>query len=217
MGKFVLYSYFRSSASHRVRIALNLKNIPYEYRAVHLLNGGGEQHTAEYRRINPSREVPTLIHEENVIGQSMAIVDYLDRVIPEFPLFPSDPFQRALVMQACEIANSGVQPLHNLRVLQKLEESFGADLEAKNKWSTHWITNGLESLETMLSLTSGIYSFGDQPTAADCFLIPHLANADRYQVSLKHFPALAKIKKSCETNEAFTKAAPFAQPDAPPT
>jgi maleylacetoacetate isomerase len=217
MGSFILYSYFRSSASYRVRIALNLKNIPYEYRAVHLLHGGGEQHSEAYRRINPSREVPTLVHGENVIGQSVAIIDYLDRVVPAPPLFPKDPFQRALVMQACEIANSGAQPLHNLRVLNLLGERFGADLDQKNEWAKHWVTYGLESLETMLSVTSGKFSFGDQPSAADCFVMPHIAGADRYEIPLTPYPALAKIRANCDALEAFAKAAPFVQPDAPKT
>ncbi|MES2855884.1 MAG: maleylacetoacetate isomerase [Bdellovibrionota bacterium] len=217
MSKFVLYSYFRSSASHRVRIALHLKNIDFEYRAVHLVNGGGEQHSEAYRKINPSREVPTLVHGENVIGQSIAIIDYLDRVAPAPLLFPIDPFHRALMLQACEIINSGAQPLHNLRVLNKLSEQFGADLEQKNAWAKSWVTYGLDSIETMVRLTAGQFCFGDTPSAADCFVIPHLANADRYEISLNTYPTLQRVRASCDALEAFRKSAPFVQPDAPAT
>lgn len=141
MKEFALYSYFRSSASYRVRIALGLKGIDYEYRAVHLLNNGGEQLKAEYALINPSHEVPTLIHkkdgQEFAVGQSVAIVDYLDRVAPLPPLFPQDPAERAKVLQVCEIVNSGIQPLHNLRVLKLLSTKFGADENQKNDWTRH--------------------------------------------------------------------------------
>ncbi|HVK61009.1 MAG TPA: maleylacetoacetate isomerase [Bdellovibrionales bacterium] len=215
MGKFILYNYFRSSASYRVRIALNLKNIAYEYRAVHLLNGGGEQFSEEYRKLNPSREVPTLIHDGKAIGQSMAIIDYLDRVSPNPRLFPEDPFQRAQVMQACEIINSGAQPVHNLRVLGQLGERFGADQTAKNEWTKYWITYGLQSLEDLIRPHAGKFCFGDQPSAADCFAMPHFANADRFEVSMSAYPTLSRVRTSCEALEAIKKAAPSVQPDTP--
>lgn len=212
---FILYSYFRSSASYRVRIALGLKDIPYEYRAVHLINNGGEQLRAEYKALNPSGDVPTLVHKGNVIGQSVAIIDYLDRIKPAPSLFPSDTVQRAAVLQACEIANSGVQPLHNLRVLKKLSADFGASEEQKNQWACDWIKYGLETLEAFLSKRAGRFSFGDAVSAADCFLMPHLANADRYKIALSPYPTLARVRASCEAQPAFVKAHPMRQPDTP--
>lgn len=216
MSDFILYSYFRSSASYRVRIALHLKEIPFEYRGVHLLRNGGEQHHDEYRRLNPSREVPTLVHAGRPIAQSMAIADYLDQVRPEPRLFPPNAYQRALVIQACEIVNSGAQPVHNLRVLQELEARFGADQNTKNEWCAYWINYGLQALESFLKPHAGNYSFGDAVTAADCFLIPHLANADRFSVEMKPYPTLLRIRKNCESMEAFVRAAPNVQPDTPP-
>lgn len=216
MSEFILYSYFRSSASYRVRIALNLKQIPYEYRAVHLLNNGGEQHKDEYRKLNPSSQVPTLLHGDRVIGQSMAIIDYLDTVKPEPQLFPKDPYQRALVIQACEIVNSGAQPLHNLNVLQELGKRFNATDEQKNEWSAHYISRALVALESLLGKHAGNFAFGNQVTAADCFLMPHFANVDRYKVSLASCPTLSRIRASCEKHQAFQKAAPGVQPDTPP-
>lgn len=216
-NEFVLYSYFRSSASFRVRIAMNLKGLPYEYKAVHLLNEGGEQFKEDYRELNPSRQVPTLIHQGRAIGQSMAIIDYLDRVKPEPALFPADAFQRALVMQACEIVNSGVQPIHNLKVLQELERSFGADTEDKNEWASLWIEEGCHALEKFLAPRSGRFAFGDTVSAADCFIVPHLANVKRFNVNMAPFPTLARIGENCLALEAFRKAAPDVQPDTPPT
>lgn len=214
MKEFTLYSYFRSSASYRVRIALNLKGIDYDYKAVHLINGGGEQHNEDYRKLNPSREVPTLIHEGKILGQSMAIIDYLDRVRPTPRLFPDDPYQRALVVQVCEIVNSGVQPVHNLRVLAELGKRFGADQAQRDDWAAHWINYGLETLETVLKAHAGTYCFGNEPTAADCFLVPQLANANRFKVSLDRFPTLQRLRAMMQT-EPFRKAAPDVQPDTP--
>jgi maleylacetoacetate isomerase len=214
---FVLYSYFRSSASYRVRIALNLKRVSYEYRAVHLLNKGGEQHSEGYRKLNPSNQVPTLIHGDHIIGQSMAIIDYLDQIKPEPLLFPKGAFQRALVIQACEIINSGAQPLHNLRVLQELEKRFGATEAQKNEWTSFWIATSLTALENFLNKHAGNFCFGQRVTAADCFLIPHLANADRFQVPLDPFPTLTHIRANCSAISEFQKASPLVQPDTPPS
>jgi len=215
LSQFILYSYFRSSASHRVRIALTLKGIDYEYRAVHLLNNGGEQHTDDYRRLNPSREVPTLIHDGHTIGQSMAIIDYLDHVKPEPRLFPEDAKRRALVVQACEIVNSGIQPVTNLRVLQRLGQQFKADQQMINEWVMHWLSYGFEALENFLKPHAGKYAFGDEVSAADCYLIPQCWGADRYKFSLEPYPTLLKIRQNCEALEAFKKAAPTVQPDTP--
>jgi maleylacetoacetate isomerase len=218
--EFVLYSYFRSSASHRVRIAMNLKRIDYEYRAVHLLNNGGEQWQADYAKLNPSREVPALVHTtstgSHTVAQSMAIIDYLDHVRPETPLFPQEPVQRSLVLQACEIVNSGIQPLGNLNVLKTLEEKFGADQTVKNEWVSHWIKHGLGVLEMFLAPRAGQYSFGNSITAADCFLLAQMTTADRFKVSCEPYPTLFAIRANLQSLDAVKRAAPENQPDTPP-
>lgn len=214
MAKLALYSYFRSSAAYRVRIALGLKDLSYEYRAVHLLENGGEQHKAEFRKMNPSREVPVLLHGDRVIAQSMAIIDYVDREFTQGPrLFPTDNYLRALVMQACEIVNSGAQPVHNRRVLLKLESDFAASEGAREQWTRYWIQYGLEAFEALITPHAGEFSFGDTPGAADAFIIPHTANADRFKVSLDAFPAIRRIRESTAKLDSFRKAAPDQQPD----
>ena len=210
-----LYSYFRSSAAFRVRIALNLKALNYEIVPIHLLEGGGQQHGEAYRRLNPSREVPTLVHGDFVLGQSMAIIDYLDSVQFSPRLFSVDPKQRAVTIQACEIVNSGAQPVHNLRVLQKLEKEYQATQEQRDAWAAHWIRYGCETLEGFLANKAGRFALGDHPTAADCFLIPHLANADRFKVSLEGFPTLRRVRACCLDLPAFQNAVPEKQPDFP--
>ena len=211
----ILYSYFRSSATFRVRIALNLKEMPYEYRAVHLLNNGGEQHSEEYTKLNPSHEVPTLVHDGKPLGQSLAIMLYLDQIKLEPSLFPKDAHQRALVVQACEIINSGAHPPANLRVLKELEKRFGATQLQKDEWSVFWVQYGLKAYDSLIKPHAGAFSFGDTPTAADAYLFPHLANADRFKVSLENYPTLVKIRTNCEKIPAFVKAGPKFQPDTP--
>lgn len=216
MQEFILYSYYRSSASYRARIALNLKGIAYEYRAVHLLSNGGEQKAESYRELNPSREVPSLVHNGRTVAQSMAIIEYLDLVRPEPRLFPSDPYQRALVVQACEIINSGIQPLHNLKVFDALAERFGADQEAKNAWARHWITEGLVALENLLKPYAARFCLGDAVTAADCFLVPQMTSGDRFEMDDSNIPTLTRVRANCEALKAFRDASPFNQPDTPP-
>ncbi len=215
MAAFVLYNYFRSSASFRVRIALNLKGLAFEYRAVHLLNNGGEQKKADYVHLNPSAQVPTLIHDGRAIGQSMAIVEYLDLIHPEPQLFPEAPYERALVLQFCEMINSGVQPLHNLSLLQDLEKFFAANEEKKTDWTKLVIGRSIPILESFLKPHAGDFCFGAKVSAADCFLVPHLANVDRWGLNLAEAPTLARIRASCEGLTAFRNAAPPAQPDFP--
>jgi maleylacetoacetate isomerase len=214
-AEFILYSYFRSSASYRVRIALGLKGIEYEYRPVHLLNNGGEQRHKQYSQLNPSGQVPTLIHNGKPLGQSMAIITYLDQIRPEPQLFPLDPYLRGLNIQACEIINSGFQPLVNLSVLQEFGSFFDVGEEKRNSWCKLWMERSLKVLENFLAPHAGDYCFGTQVTAADCFLIPHFYGVDRYGASLGNFPALTRIRASCEGLEAFRKAGPGVQPDSP--
>ncbi|MCM2282211.1 MAG: maleylacetoacetate isomerase [Bdellovibrionaceae bacterium] len=215
MSELILYSYYRSSASHRVRIALKLKGLDYEYRAVHLLNNGGEQNTSPYNELNPSRQVPTLIHKGRALGQSVAIIEYLDSLRPEPPLFPQDAYERARVLQACEIVNSGIQPLGNLSVLQQLQSRAGFDQDKKTEWVQHWVNNGLQALTEMVQTTAGRYCFGNLVTAADCFLVPQIFNAIRFQVDLERFPLLMRIHQTCMELPEFIASAPDVQPDTP--
>lgn len=210
----ILYSYFRSSSSYRVRIALNLKGLEYEIKPVHLLKNKGEQNAADYKKINPMGEVPCLIHNGTSIGQSMAIIEYIDKCFIDHPLFPATPKDGAVVRQICEIINSGIQPIQNLKVLQKLEKDFSATQEIKNAWAKHWITEGFGGLEKTLEGSSGIYCFGDTLTAADCFLVPQVFNANRFSVDLSKYKNIQKVYSSCITLPAFKKAAPENQADA---
>jgi maleylacetoacetate isomerase len=213
MGGFVLYSYFRSSASFRARIALNLKGIKYDYRAVHLLKGGGEQFNDEYARLNPSKQVPVLIHNGHAIGQSMAIVEYLDHVAPTPRLFPEDPSRRALVTQACEIVNSGAQPFVNLSALNYMRDVLKVDESGRTQWTMHWLDNGLRTLEQFLKPCAAEFAMGSQVTAADCFVRPHFFTCDRFKVSIDDYPTLARLRETYSKADAFLRAEPSQQPD----
>lgn len=213
MPDFILYNYFRSSASHRVRIALNLKKLKYEYRAVHLLKDGGEQYKPEYKKLNPMSQVPCLIHKNKPISQSMAIIDYLDHVAVEPRLFSSDPYERALTIQICELVNSGIQPLHNNAVTGALEKTYGVSSDNKKKWIQYWIHRGLAGLEETLAKTAGEFCVGDSVSAADCFLIPQLFSAKRFEVELAPFQTIRRIEEHTKTIEAFVLAEPSRQPD----
>ena len=213
--EFTLYNYFRSSASYRARIAMNLKGLAFDYKAVHLLNNGGEQHASGYSDLNPSHEVPTLIHNGKVIGQSMAIMTYLDRIQPEPLLFPNEAYQNALVMQACEIVNAGTQPLINLRVLGYMEKNFGITPEQKKEWIHYAFSHGLTALEAIVSKHGGEYAIGDQVTAADVCLVPQLFSTERFDYDLTPYKACNRVRASAEKLEAFKKAAPQNQPDTP--
>jgi len=209
----ILYSYFQSSASYRVRIALNHKEIPYEYRAVHLVREGGEQHKADYKNLNPLGEVPTLVHGQKILAQSMAIFFYLDQTYPEKILFSKDAYEAARILQFCEVVNSGMQPVVNLRVRQELETRFGADAKARESWCAYFNERGLSTLEKILEKTSGRFCFGDQVSAADMFLIPQLFNARRNKVDLSKYKCILKVETECVKQEAFIKAQPKNQPD----
>ncbi|HEX4922633.1 MAG TPA: maleylacetoacetate isomerase [Bdellovibrionales bacterium] len=211
----ILYSYFRSSAAFRVRTALNLKGIPYEQRAVHLVNNGGEQYKDEYTKVNPMNEVPALVHNGRAIGQSVAIIEYLDAVWPSPRLYPADPYRAALVRQAVENVNAGVHPVQNLKVLNELERRFGLKQEGKNEWAAYWIDRGFRGIERFLSKNAGHYSVGDEVTAADLYLIPQVLNARRYNVDLTPFPTIQRVEAACMRLEAFIRAHPRNQPDTP--
>ncbi len=210
-----LYTYFRSSAAFRVRIALHHKGIPFESQFVHLAKG--EQHAASYGDINPAHEIPALRDAEGrVLTQSMAIMLYLDDLVPRNNLFPTEALERAQVISVCEAINSGIHPLQNLKVLKELGTRFGASNKAREEWAAHWIHQGLVALETKLQSSAGTFCFGGTLTAADCFLIPQVFNAKRYGLPLDSYPTLARIYSHCLTLPAFRKAHPASQPDTPP-
>ena len=210
-----LYSYFRSSSSYRVRIALNLKNLDYEIKPIHLLRKGGEQFTEEFKKLNPACKIPVLVQDHCSISQSVAIIEFLDEQFPKPRLYPEDPLQRAGVRQLCEIINSDIQPLQNLSVLKKLVKDHGFSEEQKLDWIRHWITLGFQSFETLISKTCGKFSMEDEPCAVDCFLIPQVYNALRFGVNMSLFPKIQKIHEQAMEDEAFKKAHPDNQPETP--
>ena len=216
MAKLKLYSYFRSSSSHRVRIALELKKIPFEYHAIHLLKNGGEQHDPSFARLNPMKQIPCLIDGSFVLGQTMAILQYLDDRFPEPRLFPKSPTEKARVIQVCEVVNSGIQPFQNLDTLGELERRFGAAPEVREDWARHWISKGFVGLEKLLEATAGTYAYGDQVSAADLFIVPQVFSAARYAVDLKAFPVIDRVSRQCMGLEAFRRVDPSSQPDTPP-
>jgi maleylacetoacetate isomerase/maleylpyruvate isomerase len=214
MSDLVLYNYFRSSASYRVRIALNWKGLPYEYKVVHLLNNGGEQNTAQYRAINPAGEIPTLAHKGQFISQSMAILQYLDDVFPQQPLFPKDPYEKAKVIQFCEGINCA-QPYQNLKTQQVLEKDFGFSADQKTRWVQYWAHRNLEGWEKMLETTAGTYCFGEKISAAEIFLIPQMFALSRFGVEATKYPHIARIQAHCLKLDAFEEAHPGRQIDTP--
>jgi maleylacetoacetate isomerase/maleylpyruvate isomerase len=212
---FVLYNYFRSSTSYRVRIALNLKNIIFQYKPIHLLNNGGEQHSAEYRAINPMGGVPSLVHNGKVLSQSRAILEYLDEVLPSPALLPSGAYEKAKVRQICDNINCEMHPLMNLRVTQYLEKNFAMTEQQKNQWMQNWSSQGFLAIEKILFQTAGKYSYGDQITLADIFLIPQIFSALRFNIDLGPYPIIRKINEECLKLAAFQKAHPYRQVDTP--
>lgn len=213
----VLYGYWRSSAAYRVRIALNLKGLPYESRAVHLVNNGGEQHAPDYTALNPQELVPSLVDGGRVFTQSMAIIEYLDETHPTPALLPADAEGRARVRALAQVVGCDVHPLGNLRVLQYLVSEFALDESAKGVWSRHWIGEGLRALETMLAghVATGRFCHGDSPTMADACLVPQIYNAIRWKLPLEDYPTIQRIYDACQSLDAFQRAAPEAQSDAP--
>lgn len=213
---FILYSYFRSSAAFRVRIALNLKKIVPDFRFVHLLKDGGQQHDVEYARLNPQELVPTMVHDGHVLGQSLAIMEYLDEIKPDPPLLPRDATGRARVRQIAYAIACDIHPVNNLRVLNYLRNTLGHSQGEVVAWMTHWIDLGLHAVEAMLAQSplTGRFCHGDLPTIADICLVPQLANARRGRTNLDLYPTLQRIEAAAYTLDAFTSARPENQPDA---
>lgn len=215
-----LYSYFRSSASYRVRIALNLKGLPYETVPVNLIKGGGEQFAPEYLKLNPDAVVPALIDDEAghaaTLTQSLAIIEYLEETHSELPLLPLSPVDRAYIRSIALTIACEIHPLNNLRVLRYLVRDLKVGEDNKNAWYRHWCEHGLASVEAMLARDkrTGIFCYGDSPTLADCFLIPQIANAQRLSCDLSRMPTVMRINEACLALDAFADAAPARQLDA---
>jgi maleylacetoacetate isomerase len=213
-----LYSYWRSSAAYRVRIALNLKGLPYELIPVSLINNGGEHRSEEYRALNPQGKVPTLIDGERIIRQSMAIVEYIEEMYEgEHRLMPSTPRERARVRSLAQIVACDIHPINNLGVMQYLEHEFNAPQVERDRWIKHWITEGFKGLEKLLETnpSTGQFCEGDEPSLADICVVPQVYNAYRWSVDMNQFPLIRRIYDDCMKMEAFDRAKPENQPDAP--
>jgi maleylpyruvate isomerase len=215
-SQIVLHNYFRSSSAYRVRIALHLKELPFEYASVHLNRNGGEQFQAAFSERNPQQLVPVLSDGDTDISQSLAIIEYLDEAYPDVSLLPATPRERARVRQLALAMACDIHPLNNLRVLKYLTGPLGADEAAKAAWIQHWHVTGLTALERDLARDArrGRFCVGDTPTLADCCLVPQLFAASRFGLDLTPFPTLRAIDAACQELPAFQLAHPARQPDS---
>jgi maleylpyruvate isomerase len=211
-----LYTYFRSSAAYRVRIALNLKGLTYQSVPVHLLKSGGEHLQHSYRAINPGAMLPSLQDGDAILTQSLAILEYLEEVYPDIALLPGDALGRARVRALALTVACDIHPINNLRVLKYLSGTLQLSEEAKAEWYRHWVQEGLGIIEAHLARDSqtGTFCHGDTPTVADCCLIPQVFNAQRFKVDLSAYPTIAEIHGRCVELPAFISAHPEQQPDA---
>jgi maleylacetoacetate isomerase/maleylpyruvate isomerase len=208
-----LYTYFRSSAAFRVRIALNLKGLKYEPVFVHLAKG--EHRQPQYASVNPQALLPTLeLDDGKRLTQSLAIIEWLEEKHPTPPLLPKDALARARVRSLAFLVASEIHPLNNLRVLQHLKRALNQTQDQIDTWYRHWIADGLGKLEADLAATSGKFCHGDAPTMADCCLVPQIFNAKRYQSDLAPYPTTMRVFENCMKLEAFDRAQPSQQPDA---
>ena len=211
-----LYTYWRSSAAYRVRIALNLKSLPYVTHAVNLVKDGGEQFSAQYRGVNPQSRVPTLVHDGQRFAQSLAIIEYLDETFPGTRLIPKDPVDRARVRMLSQIIACDIQPMQNTSTTRYLKEKLKLDDAAVSEWVREWVTRGLDAFSAHLEHDhlSGKFCHGDSPTMADCCLVPQLYAAERFGVPATKYPRLALIAENCSQLAAFQHAHPSRQTDA---
>ncbi|XP_029972618.1 maleylacetoacetate isomerase isoform X1 [Salarias fasciatus] len=206
--KPVLHGYFRSSCSWRVRIAFALKGVEYEQIPVNLIQDGGQQHTDKYKTLNPMRQVPAVEIDGITLTQSLAVIQYVDETRPGPRLLPADPKKRAQVRVISDLIASGIQPLQNLSVIQKI----GAD---KAQWSQHFIDRGFEALEPILKETAGKYCVGDEISMADICLVPQVYNAERFKVDMGKYPTIKRLNETLLELEAFKVSHPSRQPDTP--
>ena len=208
-----LYSYFRSSAAYRVRIALNLKGLPYDMVSIHLTKDGGRQRTPEFRTINPQMRVPALeLSGGEVLTQSLAIIEYLDEIQPKPPLLPAGALERAKVRAVAQMVACDIHPLNNLVALQYLKRDLKHEQPEIDAWYRHWVTEGFTAIESMIA--PGPYACGARVTLADLCLVPQVFNARRFKVALDDFPKIAAVDAACLKLDAFDKARPENQPDA---
>ena len=209
MPQAILYDYYRSSASYRVRIALNIKGVEYERRPVNLLES--EQRSDEYLALNPQGLVPMLEMDGVRLTQSMAIMGYLDQKVPTNPLLPAAAEARAHVLSLALTVACDIHPLNNLRILKYLKDTLHVDQDARDEWYRHWVAEGLSALEAMAAPRSGKFLFGDTPTLADVCLVPQLFNARRFNVPLDGYPTLVRADENANRLEAFAAAHPDRQ------
>ncbi len=209
-----LHNFFRSGTSHRLRIALNLKGLPYDYVGIDLRK---EHHLLpEFRAINPQALVPALEVDGGVLIQSPAIIEWLEEAHPQPPLLPTDPLDRAHVRALAAIVGCDIHPLNNRRVLETLRKDFAADGEVINRWCGSWIGEGFDAIEALLAADKrrGEFCFGQTPTLADVYLIPQIESARRFKLDLGRWPLISAIDAACAKIDAFARAAPGAQVDA---
>ncbi len=208
----ILHGYWRSGAAYRTRIALNLKGLSYEQRGVDLRTGA--QRSEAFVALNPQGMVPALEAEGAVLTQSPAILEWLEEAHPSPPLLPTDPVGRARVRAMAALIACDIHPLNNLRVGKALRESFGADQAAVDAWAARWILPGFTALESLVAAHGQGWSYGDAPGLADCYLIPQIYSARRFNVALDAFPRLLEIDRAAAAHPAFAAAHPDRQPDA---
>jgi maleylpyruvate isomerase len=212
MSQTVLYGYWRSTAAYRVRIALNLKNTPYQQSTVNLREGA--QRSADYLAIAPHGLVPALQVGSDIVIESPAILEWIESRWPKPALLPSDLEQRAVVRAMAALIGCDIHPLNNLRVLTALRGEFGASEDQIKAWATRWICDGFTALEYLVKTHGGKYAFGDQPTVADCYLVPQLYSAKRFGVNCSAFPRIMAAAAAAEELPAVATAHPNQQPDA---
>jgi len=218
-GSLKLYSYWRSSAAYRVRIALNLKGLPHEIVPVHLTLDGGQQHAAAYHGINPQELVPVLEHGHRLIRQSLAIIEYLEETYPAQPLMPATARDRARVRGLAQLIACDIHPLNNLRILQFFERDWNVPQPERDAWVRRWIETGFKAFEELLvdNPSTGDFCEGEIPSMADCCLVPQVYNALRFGVDMSPYPTIRRINDYCLSLPEFDAARPEKQADAPGT
>lgn len=210
-----LFTYFRSSAAFRVRIALNLKELQYESQFINLTPGADEQFSSRFLELNPQGRVPFIVDGDVRLSQSSAIIEYLDEQYPHPKLLPGSIKERAIVRQLVNLIACDIHPLNNLSVIQKLKKDFNASQDQCDQWYRDWIQTGFGALEAQLKIHAGKYSVGDQVTMADVYLVPQVWNANRVKVDLRRYPSIVRVYNQCVTVDAFRKALPEMQKDNP--